>query len=106
MNDVYPTTIGRRARKHRAGPAARAASLSSLERSLMREALLLLIDSRRRALELSAQMCRQRQLAAPCVQDFHIPAVLRLLREFSDGEPPGNGGGGARERHDRMRDAP
>ncbi|WP_246792812.1 hypothetical protein [Burkholderia perseverans] len=106
MNDVYPTTIERRARKHRTGPAARSVSLSSLECSLMREALLLLIDSRRRALELAEQMCRQRRLAAPCVQDFHIPAVLRLLRELGDGEPPGDEGGGARERHDRVQDAP
>ncbi|MBI0331415.1 hypothetical protein [Burkholderia plantarii] len=105
MNDVYPTKIGRRARKHQAEPAARTVSLSSLECSLMREALLLLIDSRRRALELTAQMCRQRRLAAPCVQDFHIPVVLRLLREFSDGEPPGGGGGDAREPHNGGRDA-
>ncbi|MCP3709435.1 hypothetical protein M3I54_21000 [Paraburkholderia sp. CNPSo 3274] len=56
--------------------------LSSLEQSLVQEALLLLVDARTRAMELTAEMCQKRRLAVPGVHDFHLPAVLHLLRRF------------------------
>ncbi|ACR32181.1 hypothetical protein [Burkholderia glumae] len=85
-------TGARQAREQQADAAALCASLSPLERSLMREALLLLIDSRRQALALTEQVCRQRHLAAPSIQDFHLPTALRLLREFGAGGAPGEAG--------------
>jgi|GEM_PF-2810752 len=56
--------------------------LSSLEKLLVREALLLLLDTRTRALELTAEMCRRQHFAVPDVHDFQLPVTLDLLRRF------------------------
>ncbi|MEK6290175.1 MAG: hypothetical protein V4793_02115 [Paraburkholderia tropica] len=56
--------------------------LSSLETSLVQEALRLLVDTRTRALELTTEMCRRQRCAVPDVHDFHLPVTLDLLRRF------------------------
>ncbi|TDY16975.1 hypothetical protein B0G81_8128 [Paraburkholderia sp. BL6665CI2N2] len=56
--------------------------LSALQKSLLWEALSLLIITRARALELAVEVCRRQGNAAPDVLDFHLPAIIELQRQF------------------------
>jgi hypothetical protein len=56
--------------------------LSASQKSLLWEALSLLISMRARALELAVEVCHRQGNAAPDVLDFHLPALIELQRQF------------------------
>ncbi len=62
--------------------------LTALERRLLGEALVLLADTRTRALQLTTEFSRRQGRAAPDVHDFQLPAIIDLQRRFCGQQQP------------------